>query len=203
MLTDLTQLQLDALKEISSIASGNAATSLSSILGKRIDITAPDITVEALENVPEILGGAEKAVMAIYLIVKGRLSGSILFILSPSESLDLINILTNQKKEKIEDLDEISLSAIKELGNIVTGHYTTALSHILKTRIDYSVPGFANDMLGAILEEILARMSLESQYAVITESNFFVSGDIHKGHLFFIMPPKTLLAIIDALGDLE
>jgi chemotaxis protein CheC len=201
--TDLTQLQLDALKEISSIASGNAATSLSSMLGKRIDITAPTIIVEALEKVPEILGGAEEVVTVIHLMLKGRVSGSILFILSPSESLGLINILTNQKKEKIEDLDEIGLSALKELGNIITGYYTTALSHFLKTRIDYSVPGFAYDMLGAILEEILARMSLESQYAVITESNFLVIGDIHKGHLVFIMPPKTMLSIIDALGDLE
>jgi chemotaxis protein CheC len=198
--TDLTQLQLDALREISSIASGNAATSLSSMLGKRIEITAPIITVESLEKVPEILGGAEKAVTVIHLMVKGQFPGSILFILSPFESLCLINILTNQKKEKIEDLDELGLSALRELGNIVTGSYTKALSHILKTRIDFSVPGFACDMLGAILEEILAPMSSEAQYAIITESNFLVSGDIYKGNLVFIMSPKTLLAIIDALG---
>jgi chemotaxis protein CheC len=201
--TDLTQMQLDALKEISSIASGNAATSLSSMLGKRIDITAPAITVEALERVPEVLGGAEETVTAIHLMLKGRLSGSILFILSPPESLGLVNFLTDQKREKIEKLDEIGLSALKELGNIITGYYTTALSNILKTRIDYSIPGFACDMLGAILEEILARMSLESPYAVITESNFLMGGDIHKGHLVFIMPPKTMFEIIDAVGDLE
>jgi chemotaxis protein CheC len=196
-------MQLDALKEISSIASGNAATSLSSMLGKRIDITAPAITVEALERVPEVLGGAEETVTAIHLMLKGRLSGSILFILSPPESLGLVNFLTDQKREKIEKLDEIGLSALKELGNIITGYYTTALSNILKTRIDYSIPGFACDMLGAILEEILARMSLESPYAVITESNFLMGGDIHKGHLVFIMPPKTMFEIIDAVGDLE
>jgi chemotaxis protein CheC len=196
-------MQLDAMKEISSIASGNAATSLSSMLGKRIDITAPSITVEALGKVSEILGGAEEVVTAIHLMLKGRLSGSILFILSPSESLGLVNSLTDQKKDKIEDLDEIGLSALKELGNIITGYYTTALSHFLKTRIDYSVPGFAHDMLGAILQEILARMSLESQYAVITESNFLVREDVYRGHLVLLLPPKTLLDIIDAVGDSE
>ncbi len=203
MFADLTQLQLDALREISSIASGNAATSLSSLLGRRIDITAPRVTVEALENVAEILGGVEKVLTVIHIMVRGTLSGSILFILPPSESLSLINILTNQDRKKIEDLDELELSALKELGNIVTGSYTKALSDVLKIRIEFSIPGFAYDMLGAVLEEIIARLSLEVQYAVITESNFVVSGDIHRGHLVFIMSPNALRAVIDALGNLE
>ena len=52
---EFDRIRLDALREISSIATGNAATSLSAILGERVDITVPNVMVEALENVPELL----------------------------------------------------------------------------------------------------------------------------------------------------
>ncbi|GAF74510.1 unnamed protein product, partial [marine sediment metagenome] len=94
---EFDKIRLDAFREISSIATGNAATSLSAMLGKKVDITVPNIMVEALEKVPELLGGPEKAMTAIYFSISGQVSGSILLVFSSSESLRLVNILTGQK----------------------------------------------------------------------------------------------------------
>ncbi len=140
---------------------------------------------------------------AVQFSVSGEVSGSILLVLSSSESLGLVNILTGQKIEQIESLDEMGISALKELGNIVIGSYVRVLSDGLKVTINYSVPGFAYDMMGAILDEPLAHLSLETKDAVIVESEFIVRGKIYRGHLIFILAPKAVNSIIKALGSWE
>ncbi len=198
---DFDKIRLDAFREISSIATGNAATSLSAMLDRKVDITVPNIMVEALENIPELLGGAEKIMTTVYFTVSGQVPGSILLLFSSSESLRLVNILTGQKIDQIEGLDEMGISALKELGNIVIGSYVRVLAEGLKLAIGYSVPGFTYDMMGAILDETLARLSLETKNGVIVESEFIVREKIYRGHLAFILAPKAVNDIIKALGN--
>jgi chemotaxis protein CheC len=195
------QIRLDALKEISSIATGNAATNLSTILGRRVDITVPHIMVEDIRRVPEVLGGREKIVTVIYLSITGQFSGTILLVLSSSDSIRLANVLTGQKVDKIDSLDEMSESALKEVGNILAGSYVQVLAQGLKMRISYSIPGFVNDMFGAVLDEILARVSLEAEYAVIMESEFIVRDDVYRSHLILILSPDAVSTTIKALGS--
>ena len=195
------QIRLDVLKEISSIAAGNAATSLSTILGRRVDISVPHIMVETIGKVPEVLGGREKIVTAVYFSITGQFSGRILLVLSSSDSIRLANVLTGQKVDKIDRLDEMSLSALKEVGNILAGSYVRVLANGLKVRIAYSIPGFVNDMLGAVLDEILARLSLEAEHAVIMESEFTVRDDIYRSHLILILSPEAVSTTIKALGS--
>ena len=198
---EFDKIRLDAFREISSIATGNAATSLSAMLGKKVDITVPNIMVEALEKVPELLGGSGRIMTVVYFSISGQVSGSILLVFSSSESLRLVNILTGQKTDHVECLDEMGISALKELGNIVIGSYMRVIADGLKVTIRYSVPGFTYDIMGAILEEPLARLSLETQDAVIMESEFIVRENIYRGHLVFILGPQAVNSIIKALGS--
>ncbi len=200
---EFDKIRLDAFREISSIATGNAATSLSAMLGKKVNITVPNIMVETSEKVPELLGGTEKIMTAVYFSITGQILGSILLVFSSSESLRLVDILTGQKADQIENVDEIGISALKELGNIVIGSYVRVLAEGLKMTISYSVPGFTYDMMGAILDEPLARLSLETKDAVIVESEFIVRDKIYRGHLVFILAPKAVNSIIKALGSWE
>jgi chemotaxis protein CheC len=200
---ELDHIRLDVLRELSSIATGHAATSLSAMIGKRVDITVPNILVEAVEKVPDVLGGKEQDIVVVYFSVKGEMSGSILLALSSSEALRLSHILTGQQAAQVEDLDEMGLSALKELGNIITGSYLRVFSQELKMKIIYSVPGFAHDMLGAVMDELLARLSLEAEYAIIAESEFIVREEIYRGYLIFILSLQAVNATIKALGMYE
>jgi chemotaxis protein CheC len=197
---ELDQMQLDALKEINSIAAGNAATSLSAMLGRKVDITVPSVIVEALGKVPEVLGGEDKIVNVVCFSVSGQVSGSILLILSISECLGLASVLTGQKVSQTEDLDEMALSALKELGNITTGTYLRALGQGLKIKITHSIPEFASDMLGAILDGILARLSFETGYALVVESELAVEGALYGTHIVFIPKPEAMDVMLRALG---
>lgn len=72
----LADYQLDVLKEIGNIGAGHAATALSTLLDKPVDMLVPKVMVLPFEEIPEIVGGAEEVVLAIFLRVVGDAPGN-------------------------------------------------------------------------------------------------------------------------------
>ena len=195
------KIRLDAVREISSMATGHAATSLSTMLNCRVSITVPTVLFEPVEKVPELLGGADKLCVVIYFAVSGTISGAIILVLTSKEALNLVNILTKQEVTQMEDLDELGLSALKEFGNIVTGSYIRVLAQGLKMRLSHTIPGFSYDMLGASLDEIIAGFAFSTDQAVIVESEYIIKKDAYGGHIVFVFGTEALGSIITALGS--
>ncbi len=196
----LTDLQLDALREIGSIGAGNAATGLSKMLNKRISISLPSTKVVKLEKVPELLGGAESLVAAVYFQVTGPFLGTILLIFSLKEALRLVDMLLNKKNGETQILDEFAGSALKELGNISAGSYLSALSEVVKMRLMHSIPGLATDMLQAVLDGVLIKLALEAESALVVDTEFKVEENKVQGHFLFLPEPEGLEVILEKLG---
>jgi len=196
----LTDLQLDALREIGTIGAGNAATGLSKMLNKRISISVPSTKVVKLEKVPELLGGAESLVAVVYFQVTGPFLGTILLIFSLKEALRLVDMLLGRKNGETRLLDEFSGSALKELGNISAGSYLTALSEVVKMRLIHSTPGLATDMLEAVLDGVLIKLALEAENALVVDTEFEVEENKVQGHFLFLPEPQGLEVILEKLG---
>jgi len=103
------------------------------------------------QEVSDILGGAEIPVVGLLLRVTGDISGSIMFILEKKAAGVLVNILMGKPLDEIVVFDEIAISALKEVGNILAGSYLSALSTLTNLNILPSVPELAIDMAGAII----------------------------------------------------
>ncbi|MFH1440663.1 MAG: chemotaxis protein CheC [Candidatus Omnitrophota bacterium] len=196
----LTNLQLDALKEIGTIGAGNAATGLSKMLNKKVSINVPCAKVIKLEDVPELLGGPELLVTAVYFHVTGNFMGSILLILPSKEALRLVDMLLGRENGQAQDLDEYASSALKELGNISAGSYLLALSEIVNMKLAHSVPGLAVDMLEAVLDGILISLALEVKDAVVLDTEFMVEENKVQGHFLFLPEPEGLENILKTLN---
>ena len=76
---ELNSLHLDVLKEIGTIGAGNAATSLSKLLNKRIDMNVPEIKIAEFKEIENILGSADTIVTGVYLEFSGKIKGNALF----------------------------------------------------------------------------------------------------------------------------
>ena len=189
---EFDQSRLDTLREMSSIAAGNAATSLAALLGIRVNITVPAIRMESIVKVPEFWGGRENKVVALHFSLKNEIRGDMMLLLSSSDSLKLVNRLINSDIDKIEDLNEIGLSALKELGNILIGTYIRALCKGMQLRIAYSIPGFAFDMVGSVLDGIVSKSSYKTNYVMIIEHTFIIENDIYGIRQLFILEPEFL-----------
>jgi chemotaxis protein CheC len=199
-ISKLSNEQLDALKEIGTIGAGNAATGLSKMLNKKINITVPSAQILPLEKVPQALGGMDKLVSAIYIVVTGELSGSILLIYPMEEALRLTDMLTGKTPGTTKLLDDFGQSGLKELTNITTGCYLQALSKVVNMKLMHSIPAFATDMLGAIIDGILIKLGLEVEQAVVIETEFIVEQGLTKGYLLFLPDPAGLEVILQKIG---
>lgn len=197
---DLNAMQLDALKEIGNIGAGNAATALSTLLNKRIDMTVPKIDILPFNEVVEIMGGAESLVAGGYLEVKGDAPMSILFVI-PEKSVSLfMKLLLGKEMKTIEDFDEMSESVIKEVTNILAGSYLNSLGMFTNLVFEATVPALAYDMSGAILGNVLQLYGEVSDYSFVIESVFLEEEVEVKGHFFLLPGPDSLFKILERLG---
>jgi chemotaxis protein CheC len=198
---ELNNLQLDTLKEVGNIGAGHAATALSQILLEKVQMTVPAVSIISLTRACEVLGGVEQPVVGVYMRVFGDAPGKIVFLFTQAEALTLIDNVAGVKHDSLQNFGEYETSAMKEIGNIMTGAYLYALANLTGLNYFSSVPAFAHDMAGAILNTVLLDLGLMGDYALLIETQFSLSITQRKlnGHFFLIPDPDSLGLILDAL----
>ncbi len=201
---NLSSLQLDALKEVGNVGAGNAATALSQIINRKIDMTVPEVAILPLGDVPDVVGGPEIMVAGVYLRVFGPAPSSILFLLPRDSAFTLVDMLMGRERGLTDHLDMMDESALLEIGNILAGAYLNALSFFTKFTLLPSIPALAMDMAGAILSVILSQLGQMGDHALVIETEFSTEGDGGvKGHFFLIPDPGSLGTILAAIGVKE
>ncbi|WP_226681291.1 chemotaxis protein CheC [Sutcliffiella horikoshii] len=199
--------ELDLLKELGNIGAGNAATALSQLLNKEIHMNVPLAKIVSFNEMMELMGGSDRPVAAVFLRMEGELSGSLFFVLSMEDATKLINQLIPEKKISVEELasHELGLSALQELGNIISAHYLTALSECIGLAVTPSVPQVTIDMVGAIVVTGLLEISQVSDHSIFIDTELTDTTDNQiektKGHFFLIPYPDSFEKILAALGE--
>jgi chemotaxis protein CheC len=197
---DLSNIQLDVLREIGNIGAGNAATALAKMLNKKIDMDVPKVKILEFKNVNEILGGEEILVIGILLRVNGDLNGDMMFILEYKAARVLVNILMGNAPDDFSDFSEIELSALREIGNILAGSYLSALSQLTNLMIIPSVPDMAIDMAGAILSVPAIQFGKIGDTVLYIETKFCEGGMKVVGDFFLIPDVESYDTLLKALG---
>lgn len=196
----LNNLQMDVLREIGNIGAGNAATALAKMINKKVDMDVPKVKVLEFMNVNDILGGAEKLVVGILLRVTGDLTGNIMFILDYAAAHILVNMLMGKSVEDIGDFDELDMSALKEIGNILSGSYLSALSSLANLTILPSVPDIAIDMAGAILSVPAIEFGKVGDTVLYIETQFSEGSTKVVGDFFLVPDVESYDILLKALG---
>jgi chemotaxis protein CheC len=200
---ELNNLQLDVLKEIGNIGAGNAVTSLAKMIDKRVDMAVPKARILGFDKVSQILGGEEMLVVGILLSVSGDINGYIMFILDINAARQLVNILFENKNATSIEFDELEMSALKEIGNILTASYLSALAGLTNLRVMPSVPELAIDMAGAILSVPAIEFGKVGDSVLYIETEF--SEGITKvfGDFLLIPDVDSYEVLLKALGVIE
>lgn len=195
----LTDMQISALKEVGNIGAGNAAIALSQMVEKKVDLSVPRAILVTLTSVPDLVGGPETAVAGVYLNITGDCSGSILLLLEKDSAGRLASLMVPEEFDA-PDIDVVKSSALQETGSILSGAYLSALGQLTGLFFKPSVPGFASDMAGAILDYVLVDLGETEEQVLVVETDFMVSGVTILGHLILFPDLGTLSTILDRLG---
>jgi len=199
---ELVDAHFDILKEIGNIGSGNATTALSNLINKKVDMGIPKVQILDFKDVADVVGGEEIPVVGILLNVEGEIKGMMMFILDQISASKLVNILLDREVKDISEFDEMDLSTLKEIGNILTGAYLSSLSTLTNLKIISSVPYLAIDMAAAIISVPAIEFGKIGDKVLFIQSDF--GQDIEKVSGYFILIPemKSFDKILKALGVL-
>ncbi|MCI9195324.1 MAG: chemotaxis protein CheC [Angelakisella sp.] len=196
---ELSDMHIDALREIGNIGSGNAASSLAMMLSDQIDISVPVVRILDYEQVMEQLGGPEQMIVGLLLCLDGDVNGMIMFLLHQNFANTLLASLIGEA-DVGGTVDEMSYSALQEVANIMAASYVNAIADLTGFTINVSVPSMCVDMLGAILSVPAIH------YANISDKMIFIEDKFHgkdlnaPNHILLIPDVESLDKIMTSLG---
>ncbi len=198
-LNDVTQNYYDVLKEIGNIGAGNAMTALSQMLGCKIDTGVPQVELLNFSEVGAAIGGEEQIMVGVFLGVEGDVTGSMLFLVEQKSAKSLINKVMMGMGDPGEEFTEMELSAMQEVGNIITGAYLNSLSTLTNLKIFPSPPALTVDMAGAILSVPAIEFGIYGDQILMIQSKFFDEVQI-DGYFILVPDMESYKKILTSLG---
>lgn len=197
---DLSAMQLDALREIGNIGSGNAATALAEMLDCPVEISVPQIGILEYPEVIERLGGPEQILTGLLFQMSGDVHGMILFLLKQDFARMVLQELMGVPISEDANLDEMAISALGEVGNIMAGSFVNAIGEMTGLTIEISVPDLCIDMAGAVLSTPAIYYANISDKIICIEDELG-HKDIHAGtHVLMVPEVDSLSKIMESLG---
>ena len=200
---ELTTMEIDTLREIGSIGTGNAASALSTMLDREIRITLPEVRIMGYNEAIEWIGGPEAITAGVMVRIGGQMTGVML----ATQSLEFINlVLDSMLSEHIDDysqLGEIELSALVEIGNIMISTFINALTGLADISLELTVPSITVDMQGAILAVPMAEYGGQTDYLMTIGGNFVCDGKEVPCRLLLSPDIRSLYFLLRKLGVME
>src|SRR5919197_3305653 len=181
-MTTFTTLQLDALRELANIGSGTAGTALSDMLGRSVDISVPNARVLPLADAVEAVGAPEEHVTGVAIPLAGDMDAVVLLVFPVADADALCAMLG------VEPGTEDAISAIGEIGNILSASYIGSLGAMTGLDLDLTPPQTVTDMLAAIVASVLASRAAGTDTALILDSQLRVEGE--ECSLSFLLLPE-------------
>lgn len=197
---ELSCTYFDVLKELGNIGAGNAMTALSSMLNSRVDMAVPQVRLLDFQEVGAFLGGEEKVFLAVYLNVCGDISGNMMFLVETAAAKKLVSkILPPEMMSADDNMNDMEISAMQEVGNIITGAYLNALSELTRLKIMPSPPDLVIDMAGAILSVPAVAFGIMGDQLLLIESQF--ESELNLAGYFIMVPDvESYVKILTSLG---
>lgn len=198
----ITEQEIDRLNEVCNIGAGNAVTSLSVLLDRRINMDIASIKILELCEITSILGEEDKYIAAMLNEVSGDIEGAFLLAFELESTKKFIKTMLNQDIEDVRNLDELAYSLLCETGNILGGTYLTALTTLTSLDTTQTPPQMTVDMAGAISTFTAMNFVDDEDRTVILEAKFTDKESCLSGVYILMIDNESFNKINEALDKL-
>jgi chemotaxis protein CheC len=200
--------QLDALRELASIGSGNAATALAQLLGRPVELAVPRARALPLADALDAIGEPDAMVASAVMPTTGYAGGAddrlrrrcpdaeivVLLLFSNSCAATLCELLG------VEPRSELGDSALGEIANVLGASAVGAFAKMTGLALDPQPPYVLYDMLGAIVASVLSATAGELDLALVMDAELSVA-QAACGLSFLLLPsPGGVAELLDRLG---
>jgi chemotaxis protein CheC len=181
-MTTFSEIQLDALRELANIGSGNAGTALGSMLGKSVDISVPTAAALPLAEAVAIAGAPDELRYGVVVPIVGDFEAIVVLLFPEADATKLCAIYG------IEPSTPDGYSMLGEVGNILGTNYINVLAQMVGMDLEPDPPQVVEDMLGSILSSVLIGRGDDIEEALILDSNLLVEEE--ECSLSFLLLPN-------------
>lgn len=188
------------LQEISKKAALNASHAISKLIDRPVGLEISYSETKRVDELSPVID-PEEIVAGIYLPVTGTLKGASLLVFPKETAFALSDLLVKREPGTTRSLSELDKSALKEMGNILSGNYLAVLSDELQAKIIEHIPQFSFDMFGAIISQIISKFVLEAEEVLVIEIEFIFKTVRLKGYFILLFRLEEMHAILESLKD--
>ena len=193
-LDSITDIERDAIGEIANISMGTAATTLSQLVGRRVQITTPQVD---LTTAREIFDEYSVPHVLINVNYKKGINGSNILVLSREDGSVIVDLMMGGIGSSSTELSEIQISGISEAMNQMMGSAATSMSTMFSSVIDISPPRI---YVAENEDEInLVQQNLETDEQLVRISFRFVIEDIIDSVMLQVLPLNVAREMADKL----
>ena len=197
-LGNLSEMELDVLNELGNMGAGHAATSLSILFDREVEMSVPKIRIVEIKNIYSELTNDVVAGVLIALDALEEDKSGYLYIMLPENSSRQIafNFFGTEKPD-----DEMYASTIMEIGNILSSSFCDALADFMDIILLPSPPSFAIDNPTAIVDSVVSQMAKSSEHMIIFGTSLRTDSNIEI--YLSLLPEQGLLEnIMKTVGQL-
>jgi chemotaxis protein CheC len=186
-------MQRSALAEIANIGSGHAATALSQLLGKPVDISYAEAFLATLAEAADRIGSAASQSALVDTPIAGD-GGKVLLLFPDGAAAQLCELLGTSVDS------ELGRSALVEVGNILATSYLNAIVELTGLALEPEPPTIEVDVLGTLVEQSLAGAARPDDLTVLLRSCMTVETSDARFAFLFVPQMGSVQAFLDALG---
>ncbi len=196
----LNEMQRDALQEVANIGASHAATALSKMVNRPIQVGIPKIDVvpieKSVESVPQ-----NDPVVGVLLKMAEKTPLYVMVLLSKESAFYLANLLLNQPSQNRESFSEMEESALMEVSNVMMSSFFDSITRLINVSMIPGPPVIAFDMPSAILDYALIKIGSVADSVILFETAVSEEGNhTFDVNMFLIPEPKTIHLILEKLG---
>ena len=191
----LEEMEKDTLGEIANISMGTAATTLSQLLGKKVEITTPKVDLTTSEQIRK-----DCPVPSVICDVKYKagIEGSNLLILSQKDGSVIVDLMMGgDGKNPTPELSELQISGISEAMNQMMGSAATSMSTMFNSMVDITPPNLVLTDLS--MENNVIQDFLHAEEPLVRISFRMVVEDVIDSVLIQVIPLSVAKGMVNKL----
>lgn len=192
---ELTKYQLDMFNEIGNVGVGHAATALSTMVGRKVDISLPATKLLPKES---MFNDNKSDFLIVNSKIAGGLTGNIIVIFTKEFAFPLIDMINGDPEGTLKELDDMAKSAFKEMVNIIAGPYLDSLSEMMNLRLLPKPPTFSYGKLLSFKDSVMNEIEgIKDILYVKTEMH--IENKCVFGDLFIVLTEDSMKKVISIL----
>jgi chemotaxis protein CheC len=193
----LTDLERDALREVSNIAMARAASSLRQMVEHEVLLSVPTVDIVSQETAAQIVGNPDNAsVVAVRQDFSGAFSGRALLIFPEANSLELVRAVVGRHLP-LEDIVDLEDEALAETGNIILNSWVATVSNLLRRTLKMSLPMVIRGESRRMFETVTGQKSL----VLFLHIRFEISKKEIRGYVALMMDVPSIEELRSLIAD--